>query len=65
MKATEITFAVKQSTGNYGSVSASITYTLDEKDTIKEAFEIARREAQEECELDPAWIRKNEKGKSL
>ena len=65
MKAKEITFSIKQGLPNYGSVATSITYQVEDGDTLKAVWKKARKEAIEECYVqqaedeDPSWI--NEK----
>jgi hypothetical protein len=56
MKATEITFAMKQGLPNYGSVSAGITYSVEEGEDLDKVFDQARQDVQRHCSVDQSWL---------
>jgi len=46
---------------NYSSVSAGVTYSVDDKDDVSDVFDKARQVVIAECKTDPSWIDNDKK----
>lgn len=65
MKVKELTFALKKGLPNFSSVMASVTMSVEEKDSVDVVWERAKQEVRRQCNEDASWInspQQNEKG---
>lgn len=56
MKITEVQFSLKKGLPNFSSVMASITVSVDEKDNVDQAWDMAKNEVMRQCNEDASWL---------